>query len=262
MSAAPAAVRVGVIVPTLGVRPEFLDESIRSIRAGGPCHVSVVRPATAVIGGLTLELVDQVVDDPMQGLAAAINAGIAALPTDVRYATWLGDDDRLTEGSLELSSAALDGGAIFAFGRCRYIDENGTELAVNPCGRWALPLMRCGPQLVPQPGSLFDRRVFDEIGGLDETYQWAFDLDLFLRLSQRGRATFIDETLAEFRWHAGSLSVGGREGSVREASKIRRRYLPRPLRVVSGLWEPALRRVIFHAGVRMSRRLSRPAVEA
>ncbi len=115
--------------------------------------------------------------------------------------------------------------------------------------------MRVGPQLIPQPGSLFDRSVFDSIGGLDESWKWAFDLDLFLRLAQRGKLVFVNTTLAEFRWHDGSLSVGGRKGSVTEASAIRRQFLPRALRPVSVVWEPLLRRVILFAGARMNRRL-------
>jgi GT2 family glycosyltransferase len=249
--------RVGVVVPTLGTRAKFLEESLRSIRAGGPCHITVVRPRSSVIETEILDLADQVLDDPGRGLAAAINSGIRALPTSVRFATWLGDDDRLTKDSLAFSSAALERGAVFAFGGCRYIDEDGNELWLNGSGRWTLPLMRCGPQLVPQPGSLFDRQIFEEIGGLDESYNWAFDLDLFLRLLRHGRAVYVDQTLAEFRWHPGSLSVGSRRGSVAEASAIRRRSMPRPLRALSVLWEPAVRRLILHAGERMTRRLSR-----
>ena len=255
----PSHPRVGVVVPTLGTRPKFLDESLRSIRAGGSCHIALVRPHGSVIQPELLELTDQVIDDPGAGLAAAINSGLRALPPSVQFATWLGDDDRLTEHSLELSSAALDRGAVFVFGGCRYIDEDGKELWLNSSGRWAAALMRFGPQLVPQPGSLFDRRTFDLIGGLDETYKWAFDLDLFLRLLRQGRAAYVNQTLAEFRWHPDSLSVGGRRGSVTEASEIRRRFMPQPLRALSAVWEPAMRRLILYAGERMNRRLTSPS---
>lgn len=250
-------VSTGVVVPTLGTRPQFLAECISSIRRSSECMIVVVIPSGATIDASVASLVDLVVDDPLRGLAAAINAGMQALPWSVRYATWLGDDDRLTDGSLDVTRAALEhGGAAFVFGGCRYIDTDGKELWVNRSGRWAVPLMRFGPQLVPQPGSLFDRRVFDELGGLDERFKWAFDLDLFLRLVGRGRTVYLDATLAEFRWHDGSLSVGGRAGSVAEASSIRRRALPRLLRPLSFMWEPLLRRAILFAGDRMNSRLT------
>ena len=198
-------------------------------------------------------MIDAEVDDPGTGLAAAINAGIAALPDDVRFATWLGDDDRLTFGSLELARRALaKPGTVASFGQCQYIDAAGRPIWLNKSGKWAVPLMRFGPQLLPQPGSLFDRTTFEEIGGLDESLKWAFDLDLFLRLRRRGRLEFVNAPLAEFRWHAGSLSVGSRSGSVNEASVVRRRHFPLVVRRLSDLWEPFVRRLILRAGVRMT----------
>jgi GT2 family glycosyltransferase len=251
-----AEISLGVIVPTLGTRSAFLAECVTSIRAAGPCRIVLVRPRECSIDPAIVALTDVQVDDPGMGLAAAINAGIAALPPGVRRATWLGDDDRLLPGSLSIATEVMDReSAALVYGGCRYIDANGQQLWVNGSGRWAVPLMRFGPQLVPQPGSLFDRRVFDSIGGLDETLKWAFDLDLFLRLVERGRACFVAATLAEFRWHDGSLSVGGRQGSVAEASAVRRRFLPRALRPLSIVWEPLLRRVILLAGERINRRV-------
>lgn len=251
-------ITTAVIVPTLGTRPAFLAECLASIRAAGRCHVVLVRSPGCTIDSSNDAFIDVQVDDPGKGLAAAINVGMASLPPAVRYATWLGDDDRLTSGSLVIAREALErDNAVLVYGGCRYIDGAGRQLWLNASGRWAVPLMRFGPQLVPQPGSLFDRRAFDSIGGLDDSLKWAFDLDLFLRLARRGRVSFIDTTLAEFRWHEGSLSVGGRKGSVAEASAIRRRFLPGVLRPLSSAWEPPLRRVILLAGERMNRRLQR-----
>ena len=117
-------------------------------------------------------------------------------------------------------------GAVASFGQCQYIDAEGRPIWLNKSGKWVVPLMSVGPQLLPQPGSLFDRAVFEEIGGLDESLKWAFDLDLFLKFRRRGRLEFVDAPLAEFRWHQDSLSVGSRSGSVNEASLVRRRHLP------------------------------------
>ena len=248
---------VGIVVPTLGSRAEFLRESIASIRAAGDVSIAIVRPSDALIDLDVLKLVDQVVDDPGTGLAAAINAGIRSLPPDVKYVSWLGDDDRLVSRTLRSVSAELERtGAAAVYGQCRYIDATGRELWLNKSGRWASPLMLCGPQLVPQPGSLVRRSDFEAIGGLDESRRWAFDLEMFLQLRRRpGGLRYISHPLAEFRWHDGSLSVGGRRGSVTEASEIRRSHLPSPVRQASALWEPLLRKVILLAGERINRRL-------
>ena len=245
----------GVVVPTLGLRPDYLLECVASIRGAGAGHIVIVRPRGTDVGAEIRSMIDAEMDDPDKGLAAAINAGIRSLPDGVRFATWLGDDDRLTPRSLEQAREALtEREAVASFGQCQYIDANGRPIWLNKSGRWVVPLMSIGPQLLPQPGSLFDRVVFEQIGGLDESLKWAFDLDLFLRLRRRGRLEFVNAPLAEFRWHLGSLSVGSRSGSVNEASLVRRRHLPRVFRRVSGLWEPLLRRIILSAGVRMTKK--------
>ena len=249
---------IGIVVPTLGDRPEYLHESIESIRRAGDSFILIVRPLKASwIDQNLADKVDRIIDDPGAGLARAINEGIRNLPSEVQFASWLGDDDRLTAGSLVKAKKALEdkGSAVFVFGQCQYIDGAGNSLWLNKSGKWTSPLMLCGPQLIPQPGSLFRRSTFEQVGGLDESVKWAFDLDLFLKLRRQGKFLFIKEPLAEFRWHEGSLSVGSRQGSVDEASKIRHRYLPIGVRQLSVIWEPLLRRVILFAGQRMSKRV-------
>lgn len=251
---------IGVVVPTLGSRPEYLLENLDSLRRAGECVVVVVRPpsASGIDEGLR-EHVDLFVDDPGNGLAAAINCGMTAFAPDVAYATWLGDDDRLTGDSLNIAHGALvESGAVAVFGQCQYIDGTGAPLWLNRSGRWAVPLMRFGPQLVPQPGSLFARDAFDRIGQLNEELRWAFDLDLFLRLRDVGTFVYVPTPLAEFRWHEGSLSVGARQGSVDEASRVRRQAHRRPLaRTISVVTEPFVRWAIAFAGTRVTARAER-----
>ena len=248
---------VGIVVPTMGDRPRFISESISSIRAAGQVHIAVVKPKTADLDGSLVASIDQIVDDPGRGLAAAINSALNAMPETVRYVSWLGDDDRLAPDSISRIVGELDRtGASVVYGRCRYIDSEGSLLWLNRSGRYASPLMRVGPQLVPQPGSLMRRVDVEAVGGLDETLRWAFDLDLLLKLSGRSGLRFIPETVADFRWHEGSLSVGGRQGSVEEASRVRRRHLPALLRAPSIAWEVPMRALILAAGRILDRRLS------
>lgn len=244
-------------MPTLGTRPEFLLESLKSIRAAGDCEVVVVRPAHAHLGAVADALIDTQIDDPEKGLAAAINVGVRSFSSSVRHASWLGDDDRLIAGSLSLASRRLsETNAAAVFGQCRYIDSCGKQVWMNRSGNWATFLMMFGPQLVPQPGSLFKVAEFEAVGGLDEDLKWAFDLDMFLKLKKRpGGLRFIKAPLAEFRWHGDSLTVGSRKGSVREASEVRKNHLPTQIRTLSKVWEPVLRQMILRAGNQMNHRL-------
>ena len=251
------APQIGIVVPTLGTRSDFLNQALKSIRAAGECHIVVVAPEPEKIRKTYSEkLFDSIIDDPKSGLPQAINAGMSSMPASIKYVNWLGDDDLLTPGSLTITSRMLEHSpaTVCVYGQCSYIGPDGKTLWVNKSGRYAKWLIRVGPQLIPQPGSLFTLKAFNEVGGLNTKYKWAFDLDLLLKFSQIGKLQFIPETLSSFRWHDGSLSVGGRQGSVDEASKIRRAYLPKALRGLSPIWEYFVRRLILGAGVILSRK--------
>jgi GT2 family glycosyltransferase len=246
---------IGIVVPTMGTRSEFLRQSLASIRSTGNATIHIVAPESANLASvLDPNSYDALVVDPGAGLSAAIDAGLRSFPSNVKYVNWLGDDDLLTEGSLDHSLALLEGDPNIAlvYGRCQYIDGYGKSLWLNKSGSYAKYLMRCGPQLIPQPGSLLRRDVYERIGGLDHQYKWAFDLDLLIRLSRVGKLQFTPRTLAKFRWHEGSLSVGGRNSSVIEASKIRINSLPPPARFFAPLWETPIRKVILRAGNRLT----------
>ena len=251
---------IGIVIPTMGTRPEFLRQSLASIRSAGNATIHIVAPESAKLASvLDPDSYDALIVDPGTGLSAAIDAGLRSFPSNVEYINWLGDDDLLTEGSLNHALAILvsDPDIALVYGGCQYVDGDGKSLWLNKSGSYAKYLMRFGPQLIPQPGSLVRRDAYEKIGGLDHLYKWAFDLDLFIRLSRVGKLQFTPRTLAKFRWHDGSLSVGGRNGSVAEASAIRIAALPIMLRAIALLWEIPIRWAILKAGNRLNLRSTR-----
>ena len=249
--------RVGIVVPTLGKRPDYLEQCLSSIRAAGESHILLVAPAAFKSDSLrSAGLLDSVVIDAGGGLAAAINQGIRALPESVEYTNWLGDDDLLIAGSLKNSAQVLDSdpNVVMTFGACQYVDSNGKLVWENRSGQWVVPLLRFGPDLVPQPGALFRRSAFESLGGLNPELGWAFDFDLFIRLSKIGKLQYLDQTLAKFRWHPESLSVEHRKKSVAEASKVRVAHLPGFLKPISFIWEYPVRQATLIAGERVTAR--------
>jgi GT2 family glycosyltransferase len=231
-------------VPTLGKRPQYLRQSLASIRSAGHVRIVLVGPASFDPSELIAAgLADEKMDEVTPGLAAAINQGFAAAPATVDYLAWLGDDDLLYPGSIQTAEDLLmrRPRSVAVYGGCDYIDENGAKVWAMPTGWWASPLLRVGPQLIPQPGSLFRRTAVQRAGALRTDLGWAFDFDFLIRLSKLGRLSYVRQTLAAFRWHPDSLSVRQREDSVREASEVRRSHLPTWLRPVSALWETPVR---------------------
>lgn len=242
---------VGVVVPTLGKRIDYLVQALMSIRDAGDCVVYVVSPQPDELQTrIDPMLYDRILADPGRGLSAAIDHGLRELPVSVKYVNWLGDDDLLVPESITVARSVIevDDSISLVFGGCQYIDDEGNELWLNKSGQWATTLMRFGPQLVSQPGALFRRDRYEEVGGLCPQFEFAFDLDLFIRISRIGKSKHIPTTLAKFRWHEDSLTVRGRSRSVAEASAIRIAALPRLVSLFSFVWEVPLRVLIWRIG--------------
>ena len=247
--------KIGLVVPTLGTRPEYLMQCLESIRDAGQAFVLLVAPKEFNSEVLfENKLIDARESDPGQGLPAAINAGIASLPQEIEFVNWLGDDDLLIRNSLTEVGAVLDAdtNTAMVFGSCEYIDSDGNPIWKNISGQWAVPLMRVGPDLIPQPGALFRRSAFESAGGLNPCFNLAFDFDLFLKMSKKGQIVFLNKTVAKFRWHPESLSVEHRRSSALEASKVRISHLPRFVRPFSIIWEWPVRFATLIAGERVT----------
>ena len=246
---------VGVVVPTIGERPQYLESTLKSIREAGESFIVLV--GRKGFDGSSFQktgLVDLYVDEDDASVPNKINQGFRALPASIEYITWIGDDDLLAPGALETAVQALNKPEkpVLVFGHCQYIDSEGKDVLVKRSGSWAVPLLRFGPQLIPQPSAFFRRDAFEQVGGLSDKFQFAFDFDLFLKLSKSGKAVFIDKILSSHRWHKTSLTYSRRWESVREASRVRVSHMPKGLGCISIPWELVLRVATFSLGKLLS----------
>ncbi len=258
---APVGPRILLVIPTLGRRPEYLRQTLESIRnQSPPADIVVVCPVGAVQARqLATEFGASVLDDP-GSLSGAVNVGIGSHGPEHIYANWLGDDDLLTPGSLALTAGALDRdpSAVLAFGWCRYIDAEGRALWISRAGRLAPWLMTWGPDLVPQPGMLFRVAAYETLCGLDETLNFAMDLDLLLRLKRVGRIANVGTVVSAFRWHHESLTVSDRSRSLAESNAVKLRYLGKFGRRGALIWRP----IVDQATRMAAKRVTKLAVKA
>ena len=69
---------IGVVVPTLGKRPEYLLQCLKSLRDAGNALIYLVMPESVSLPHeINSDLYDRVITDPGIGLAAAIHAGLS-----------------------------------------------------------------------------------------------------------------------------------------------------------------------------------------
>jgi len=250
--------RVLLIIATLGKRPEYLAQTIDSIKNQAASVDLVIVCPTDNQGLQELARRHEIPILPDPGsLPAAINLGATVLKDHHEYLNWLNDDDLLEPHTLHEVIAALDHNprATVAFGYCRYINTAGEQLWVSKAGRWAPRILPWGPDLVPQPGMLVRVDAWKSVGGIDTCFSLAFDLDLLLRLKKLGPLVCVPRVVSSFRWHPDSLTVEDRTKNLQESERAKRAALPKALKRISPLWDVPVRWAIRRAANRVSAKL-------
>jgi len=258
--------KVLVVLPTLGDRLDTLAETLASVdaqRDDVELTLALVLPSSATRAiELGREHGALIVNDPRQGISAAINAAIDAA-TDEEYYAWVGDDDLFRAQGLvtlrRLLEAAPD--AVLAYGGCDYIDPEGRVIGTSRAGRWAPWLLPWGPDLIPHPGTMIRLEALRSIGSFDPDLKYAMDLDAFLSLRAHGRFVCTTSCVSAFRWHPESLTVANRAASSAESEAVKRRHLPPALRPVEPLWRVPVRWASSAAARLVSRRALRLAAD-
>ena len=250
MSEVSDLTEVGVLIPTLFSRPEYLEECIKSVRKSGNVSIFLMGPECEEANRF-IKLVDHFLPEPAaNSLAEKLNFGLSSFPKEIEYVTWIGDDDLLAEDSmsraLQIMKQKQD--VVMVFGDCLYVNNQGKAIGKNKLGNMAIWLMSIGPFLVPQPGSLYRRTAVSAVGGLDASLSLAFDFDLALKLRKLGRIEHIPQNQASYRWHKEALSVKLRDRSVAEASLVRRQNSSGLLRVIVLVLNPVVALATKFAG--------------
>ena len=247
--------RVLIVIATLGRRPAYLRQTLGSIQSQSlPVDIVIVAPPeNPEIAAISAEFGIPVLPDP-GSLPKAINVGASALRTHHEFINWLNDDDYLEPGALVAVVQALDSDpkAVVAYGYCRYVDTEGRELWVSKAGKLAPLILPWGPDLIPQPGMLVRASAWRKVGGVETSFDLAFDLDLLLRLKKVGTLVSVNRIVSNFRWHPDSLTVEDRNKNLRESERAKRAALPKVLRQVSRVWDVPVRVAIKLAARRVT----------
>ena len=252
--------RVLVIIATLGQRTDYLELTLRSIRAQDYDSVDIVLvyPFKSIETKRLAKKYDaHSIEDP-GSMSEAVNAGIRYAWDKYDYVTWIGDDDLLEPSMAKTSLTTLEHQptASATFGHCRYIDGDGDEIFISRAGNLAPWIMTWGPNMVPLPGSMFRVSALKKLDFLfDPALKYAMDLDLFLRLRKIGPLVNVGQPVSSFRWHADSTTVANKRASLLEAEKVKRKHLGGIARTFAFLWEGPVR----FASVIASKRISKSA---
>lgn len=146
----------------------------------------------------------QVNHQPNSGVSAARNAGLAALPADADFVTFLDSDDVLPEGRLAADLARLSAipAAGYTYGRMCYVDDISPETLLPTARSRVVALhgiqLGCG---------LYRRSLIDRIGPFLPQMSHGEDTDYLFRLFETG-APFVqhDDVVLYYRRHTGNVT--------------------------------------------------------
>jgi glycosyltransferase involved in cell wall biosynthesis len=160
---------------------------------------------------------------PDQGQTHALRKGFSIARGDIY--SWINADDYYLENAFQkaLREFETDSGLSMVYGNVRELLTNGA--IVNGESRqsdFSLNL-REGCQ-ISQQGAFFTKKIYDEVGGLDESFNYCMDYDLWLKIMKVGKIKFIPDQLAVFRFHPASKTMSSPSRFKKEEDRIRMRW--------------------------------------
>ena len=217
---------VSVVTPSLD-QGAYIEEAIRSVLEQDYPRVEHI----VVDGGSTDGTLDVLsgfphlrwVSEPDDGQAAAINKGFRMANGEILG--WLNADDYLLPGAVSAAVEALtESGCALVHGGWRQVREDGTTIKDVP----VVPFDRLRQlevaNRVCQPGAFFTREAYWAVGGVDESYRYAMDYELWLKLGARFDVCHVDRVQAAYRYHATSKSVGSYHAFAPETVRASREH--------------------------------------
>jgi hypothetical protein len=165
---------------------------------------------------------------PIPDRRTRVNKALALARGDI--VGWLNADDLYTPGAVAVAVALLQANPslMMVFGEADHIDETDRILDRYPTLPATTPLASFqGGCFICQPSAFLRRRVFDEIGALDERLSTAFDFDLWLRVFRAfpGRIANLPRVQAKSRLHATCITRRMRRTIAAESVRVLARHL-------------------------------------
>lgn len=225
--------RISIVVPSYN-QAEFLGETLDSLIAQAYPELEIIvidggssDGSVAVIEHYAAHLAYWT-SEPDKGQTDALIKGFARATGSILG--WLCSDDLLKPGTLHLAAAAFATADApdMIYGDTEYLYPDGS---IQPKPRVAFDreIMLRAFNLIPQPSAFWTRAIYDRAGGLDASFHFTMDYDLFLRFGPAARIVHMPLTLSTYRLHAESKTTSQEDKFGAEFFRARSRALGRPL---------------------------------
>ncbi|MGZ4959251.1 MAG: glycosyltransferase family 2 protein [Methylomonas sp.] len=204
------ALRFSIITCTWNSEP-YLRQSIESVLAQDYTEIEQV----FVDGGSTDGTLERIRSLPGNvkcvsgitgGISRAMNVGIEMASGDV--IAHLHSDDYYAHPQVlsHVAKAMQETGAEWLFGRCLSDIDGRLVPEGHAIPQYSYRRLLKG-NFIPHPATFIRKALFERTAVFDTAIRYAMDYDMWLRLGKLAEPVQLDEHLAVFRRHAGSLST-------------------------------------------------------
>jgi len=203
---------VSIVTPSYN-QVDFLEETITSVLSQDYPNLEYI----IVDGGSTdgsLEIIRHYADklawwvsEPDHGQADAINKGFSHASGEIF--AWLNSDDTYLPGSVSQAVRYLTDHPKVAmvYANANLVDEKGVILGQFPAQQTSLDRMLRGSVHIPQQTTFYRAETWKNVGGLDPSFYFAMDYDLWVRIAKVSPPTYVNHLWANFRLHSKGKSI-------------------------------------------------------
>jgi len=233
--------RISIVTPSYN-QGRFIEATIQSVLTQDYPNLEYI----IIDGGSKDQSVDVIrsyesrlsywVSEKDSGAADAIAKGFRQATGDVM--AYLNSDDLYTPGTLQAVAAAFRSGkSDVVYGNTWWIDTDGRHIGERRQTPFAPMGYLYGGFDLQQPAVFWSRQTYEKSGGIDPSYLFTFDTELFVRfVKQRSRFTHINRFFAEFRIHPRSKSSTEADRCDSELKRLRSTHLPYPYDSARATW--------------------------
>jgi glycosyltransferase involved in cell wall biosynthesis len=119
---------------------------------------------------------------------------------------WLNSDDIFLPNSLKDVISHFDQGLEFIYGNVFIIDSDNNIVRKRVSTQISLDDLYYGNYCIPQEATFFSKDLYMKCGGIDPSFKYAMDYDLWLRMAQHCLPKKVDQYFACFRFHENQKS--------------------------------------------------------
>ena len=219
---------VSIVTPSFN-QANFLESTILSvIEQDYPSLEYIVVDGGSTDGSLDIiqkydDRISHWSSEPDAGQTEAINKGFARASGDIL--AYLNSDDLYRPGAVseavEFLSKHAEVGMVY--GDADYINEAGLTIGKFSAAQTDYRRLRRGYVHIPQQAAFFRAELWDRVGPLDPTFQFAMDYDLWVRIAALGPIRYHRRNWASFRLHGKAKTLSAAELCWPEMIRVHRR---------------------------------------